>query len=155
MVSGIWAIAPLAKDLKNAGNWIVTILGANAAWDLFWEEAIRVVSGEVMVSALDGSRGEPVHVGYPLFERLSRGYVNLVVAVGPAEEGVQANLRLARGVPELELLRVAYDQDVDLLITGSSWAAQPLPLLLLRNITEKVLRNTRRPVLGIRPIGKR
>jgi hypothetical protein len=40
----------------------------------------------VIVSALDGSRGEPLHVGYPLLERLSRGDIDLVVAVGPSEE---------------------------------------------------------------------
>ena len=45
-----------------------------------------MVSDEVIVSALDGSRGEPLHVRYPLFERLSRGDVDLVVAVGPAEK---------------------------------------------------------------------
>lgn len=65
---------------------IVSILGASAASDLLWEEAIRVVSDEVIVSALDGSRGEPLHVGYPLYERLGRGDVDFVVAIGAAEE---------------------------------------------------------------------
>lgn len=86
VAGGIWALAPLAKHLKGAGNRTVSILGANVESDLLWEEAIRVVSDEVIISALDGSRGEPLHVGYPLFERLSRGDVDLVVAVGPAEE---------------------------------------------------------------------
>jgi hypothetical protein len=31
---GIWAIAPLAKDLRDAGNRIVSILGANVESDL-------------------------------------------------------------------------------------------------------------------------
>jgi len=83
---GIWALAPMAKDLKDAGNRIVSILGASVASDLAWEEAIRVVSDEVIVSALDGSRGEPLHVDYPLLERLSRGDIDLVVAIGPSEE---------------------------------------------------------------------
>ena len=83
---GIWAIAPLAKDLRDAGNRIVSILGANVESDLLWEEAIRLVSDEVIVSALDGSWGDPLHVGHPLFGRLSQGDVNLVVAVGPMEE---------------------------------------------------------------------
>lgn len=83
---GIWAIAPLAKDLKDAGNRIVSILGANVETDLLWKEAIQLVSDEVIVSALDGSRGDPLHVGHPLFERLSRGDVDLVVAIGPMEE---------------------------------------------------------------------
>ncbi|TEU10582.1 MAG: hypothetical protein E3J21_25830 [Anaerolineales bacterium] len=83
---GIWAIAPLAKDLRDAGNRIVSILDAGDELDLLWEEAIRIVSDEAIVSALDGSRGEPLHAGHPLFERLSWGDVNLVVAVGPMEE---------------------------------------------------------------------
>jgi NAD(P)H-flavin reductase len=83
---GIGAVAPLAKDLRNFGNRIVSILGANVESDLLWEQAIRLVSDEVIVSALDGSRGEPRHVGYLLLERLSEGNVDLVVAIGPAEE---------------------------------------------------------------------
>lgn len=83
---GIYAIAPLAKDLRNAGNRIVSILGADVESDLLREQAIRLVSDEVIVSALDGSRGEPRHVGHPLMERLSEGDVDLVVAIGPMEE---------------------------------------------------------------------
>jgi ferredoxin--NADP+ reductase len=89
---GIHTIAPLARDLKNAGNRVVSILGANAEPDLVREEAIRLVSDEVIVSALDGSRGDPIHVGYPLFERLSRDDVDLVVAVGPMEKVEQLEL---------------------------------------------------------------
>ncbi len=83
---GIWAIAPVVKDLKDAGNRVVSILGADAETDLLWEQAIRVVSDKVVVSALDGSRGEPLHVDHPLFQWLNRGDVDLVVAAGPQEE---------------------------------------------------------------------
>jgi ferredoxin--NADP+ reductase len=83
---GIYAIAPLAKDLRNAGNRVVSILGADVESDLLWEQAIRLVSDEVIVSALDGSRGEPLHVGHLLLERLSQRDVDLVAAIGPAEE---------------------------------------------------------------------
>ena len=67
------------------------------------------------------------------------------------ELGVDATVELAYGLPERELLRVAHEHDVDLLIIGSAWAAQPLSRAFLRNITEKVLLNTRRPVLVVRP----
>ena len=83
---GIYAIAPLANDLRNVGNRIVSILGANVESDLLWEQAIRLVSDEVIVSALDGSRGEPRHVGHLLTERLSEGDVDQVMAIGPMEE---------------------------------------------------------------------
>jgi nucleotide-binding universal stress UspA family protein len=64
---------------------------------------------------------------------------------------VEAEVELTHGLAERELLRVAQDQDVDLLVIGSAWAVQPMQRLLLRNITEKVLLNTRRPVLVVRP----
>ena len=83
---GIWTIAPLAKDLREAGNRIVSILGANVESDLLWEEVIQLVSDEVIVSALDGSRGDSLYVGLPLLKRLSQGDVNLVGAIGPMEE---------------------------------------------------------------------
>jgi len=70
------------------------------------------------------------------------------------EMGVDTTVELAFGLPERELLRVAHDQDVDLLVVGSAWAAQPLSRAFLRNITEKVLLNTRRPVLVVRPTGR-
>lgn len=66
--------------------------------------------------------------------------------------GVQAAVELRHGLPERELLRLAQERDVDLLVIGSAWAVQPLQRAMLRNITEKVLLNTRRPVLVVRPI---
>ena len=86
VAEGIRVVTPLAKDLKNAGNRVVSILGANVESDLAGEQDIRHVSDEVIVSALDGSRGDPRHVGHFLLERLSVGDVKLVVAIGPMEE---------------------------------------------------------------------
>lgn len=71
-----------------------------------------------------------------------------------SEMGVQADVELAHGLPERELLRVAHDRDADLLVVGSAWAVQPVQRALLRNITEQVLLKTRRPVLVIRPEGR-
>jgi nucleotide-binding universal stress UspA family protein len=41
--------------------------------------------------------------------------------------------------------------EVDLLVIGSSWAAQPVHRIFVRNVTEQVLLNTQRPVLIVRP----
>lgn len=68
--------------------------------------------------------------------------------------GVQTHVELVHGLPERELLRLAQDRDVDLLVIGSAWAAQPMPRLFLRNITEQVLLNTQRPVLVVRPASR-
>jgi nucleotide-binding universal stress UspA family protein len=68
------------------------------------------------------------------------------------EMDVQTDVELTHGLPERELLRIAQEHDVDLLVIGSAWAVQPMRRLFLRNITEKVLLKTRRPVLVVRPV---
>ena len=67
------------------------------------------------------------------------------------ELGVQTDFELARGLPERELLRIAQSRAVDLLVIGSTWAAQPVQRLFSRNISEQVLLHTQRPVLVVRP----
>jgi nucleotide-binding universal stress UspA family protein len=68
------------------------------------------------------------------------------------EMGVQTDVELVHGLAERELLRLAHERDVDLLVIGSAWAAQPMSRLFLRNVTEQVLIHTRRPVLVVRPV---
>lgn len=65
--------------------------------------------------------------------------------------GVQTDVELAYGLPERELLRIAQNRDVDVLVVGSTWAAQPVQRLFSRNISEQILLNTQRPVLVVRP----
>lgn len=79
-------IAPLAKHLRDAGNWIVSILGPNVETALLWFEAIRLVSDEVIVSALDSVPRDLLMVGHLFFRRLRQGDLYVVVAIGPMEE---------------------------------------------------------------------
>lgn len=65
--------------------------------------------------------------------------------------GVPADIKLAHGVAERELLRTAQDGDYDLIIVGSSWARPTLDRVLLSNVTQDVLLQTRRPVLVVYP----
>lgn len=67
------------------------------------------------------------------------------------DSGVGAHVELVHGLPEREILRLAQDRDADLLVIGSSWAAQPVHRLFARNISEQVLIYTQRPVLVVRP----
>jgi nucleotide-binding universal stress UspA family protein len=67
------------------------------------------------------------------------------------ELGIRTQVELVHGLPERELLRVAQEQEVDLLVVGSAWAAQRVRRIFFRNVTEKILLNTQRPVLVIRP----
>ena len=65
--------------------------------------------------------------------------------------GARTEVKLVYGLPERELLRLMQDLDIDLLVIGSWWAAQPVRRAVLRNIAEKLLLHTRRPVLVVRP----
>jgi nucleotide-binding universal stress UspA family protein len=65
--------------------------------------------------------------------------------------GVETDVELTHGLAERELLRVAQTRDVDMLVIGSSWAAVPVHRFFVRNVTERILLNTERPVLVVRP----
>ena len=86
-VGGGFAIAPIhaiAKAMKQAGNKVITIIGARTKHLLFWEDKIRAVSDEVIIVTDDGSCGRKALVTEPLKELLTeRSDVKLVVAVGP------------------------------------------------------------------------
>jgi nucleotide-binding universal stress UspA family protein len=65
--------------------------------------------------------------------------------------GVPADIRLAYGVTDRELLRTAQEGDYDLLIVGSAWAKPPIDRLGLSNVTRNILLQTQRPVLVVYP----
>jgi len=82
---GIAPIYPIARDLKAAGNEVISIIGARNVDLLFWEDKIRSVSDEVIVCTDDGSYGRKALVTEPLKELLEqRKDVERVWAIGPA-----------------------------------------------------------------------
>jgi ferredoxin--NADP+ reductase len=83
---GIAPIFPIARALKEAGNTVISIIGARDAGLLFWEERIRAVSDELFVCTDDGSYGRKCLVTEPLKELLDdrNRKVSRVWAVGPA-----------------------------------------------------------------------
>jgi nucleotide-binding universal stress UspA family protein len=66
--------------------------------------------------------------------------------------GVSAEIKLAHGVTDRELLRTAQEGDYDLLILGSAWARPPIERVVLENITKNILLKTQRPVLVVYPV---
>ena len=82
--TGIASLHPIARALKQAGNSVVTILGARSKDILFWEDHFRQFSDEVIVTTDDGSYGRKGVVTVPLKELLSTRKIDRVVAVGPA-----------------------------------------------------------------------
>ncbi len=80
---GIAPCYPQAKELKAAGNKIISILGARNSGLLFWRDKMRSVSDELIICADDGSEGIKGVVTDPLKELLERKKLSIVIAIGP------------------------------------------------------------------------
>ncbi len=81
---GAAPVAPVARELKKAGNKVITILGARSQELLFWEDVLQSVSDQMIVTTDDGSYGRKGVVTEPLKELLESGEkVDRVVAIGP------------------------------------------------------------------------
>jgi len=82
---GVAPVYPVAKALKQAGNKIITIMGARNKDLLFWEDRLRSVSNELIVTTDDGSYARKGVVTEPLKEILERDkQIKRVIAIGPA-----------------------------------------------------------------------
>lgn len=83
---GIAPIYPIAKALQQAGNTVISIIGARTQELLFWEDEMRAVSDELIVCTDDGSYGRKALVTQPLKEVLEqRGEeISKVWVIGPA-----------------------------------------------------------------------
>ncbi len=81
---GIAPVYPITKALKEAGNTIISIIGARTKDLLFWEEKMRNVSDKLIATTDDGSYGRKAVVTVPLEDLLKNGNIDLVVAIGPA-----------------------------------------------------------------------
>lgn len=82
---GIAPVYPIARALKEAGNRVLSVIGARCRELLFWEERMRAVSHELVVCTDDGSYARQALVTQPLKEILEGGApVARVVAIGPA-----------------------------------------------------------------------
>jgi len=84
--TGIAAIYPIARSLKEAGNEVISIIGAKNKGLLFMEEDIRKVSDRVIVTTDDGSYGIKGFVTDALKDLLDDKEKDIarVWAVGPA-----------------------------------------------------------------------
>ena len=82
---GIAPMYPITRGLKEAGNHVISIMGARNRSLLFWEERMRAVSDELIVCTDDGSYGRKALVTEPLKELLTErpGQVAQVWAIGP------------------------------------------------------------------------
>jgi len=82
---GTAVVAPIARALKQAGNKIISILGARSQNLIFWEDELGSVSDQLIVTTDDGSYGRKGVVTEPLKELLESGEkVDRVIAIGPS-----------------------------------------------------------------------
>ncbi|MCX8070426.1 MAG: sulfide/dihydroorotate dehydrogenase-like FAD/NAD-binding protein [Thermodesulfovibrionales bacterium] len=82
---GIAPIYPIARALKEAGNEVISIIGARNRDLLFWEDRMKAVSSELIICTDDGSFGIKGLVTEPLKEILTqRKDIARVWAIGPA-----------------------------------------------------------------------
>jgi len=82
---GIAAAYPVARALKEAGNKVVSIIGARNSELLILEKEMMSVSDELYISTDDGSKGYKGFVSDVLRMLIQNGYkFDMVYAVGPA-----------------------------------------------------------------------
>ena len=80
---GIAPCFPQAKELKQAGNRIISILGARSKDLLFWKDKMTEVCDQLIICTNDGSEGIKGFVTYPLRKILKEQKISLVIAIGP------------------------------------------------------------------------
>lgn len=80
---GIAPLYPQAREMKSAGNNVITILGARTKDLLFWERRFREISDQLIITTDDGSYGEKGLVTDRLVEVMGKTKVDHVTAIGP------------------------------------------------------------------------
>ncbi len=82
--TGIAVLYPITKALKDAGNHVISIIGARSKNILILEDDMREASHELYITTDDGSYGRKGFVSDVLKELLdTRDDIKMVVAIGP------------------------------------------------------------------------
>lgn len=79
---GVAPVYPIARALKEAGNRVISIIGARTRDMLIWENEMRQTSSELHVATDDGTAGRKGFVTDVLTDVLAREKVHKVVAIG-------------------------------------------------------------------------
>ncbi|MGB4416431.1 MAG: sulfide/dihydroorotate dehydrogenase-like FAD/NAD-binding protein [bacterium] len=80
---GIAPVHPIARALKEAGNEVISVIGARSKELLFWEEKMAAVSDKLIVCTDDGSYGRKGFVTEAVEELISEGKIDRIWAIGP------------------------------------------------------------------------
>jgi len=80
---GIAGIMPIARAMRQAGNKVVSLIEARSRYLLFWEDRLRSVSDQLIITTVDGSYGDKGWNPQKIEELVAGGNrPDLVVAVG-------------------------------------------------------------------------
>lgn len=98
---GIAPIYPIAQAYKEAGNKVITIIGARSKDILFYEKEHKAVADEMYVCTDDGSYGHHGFVSDVLKKLLDDGVkIGMIMAIGPVPMmRVVSNLTRSYKVP--------------------------------------------------------
>lgn len=81
---GVAPLHPIVKAMKEAGNRVITIIGARTKDLLILEKEMRALADELLISTDDGTYGFHGFVTQVLEQIIQRGEkIKLVVAIGP------------------------------------------------------------------------
>jgi len=81
---GVAVLKPVAKAMKEAGNTVISIIGARDKSLIILEDEMRAASDELYVTTDNGSYGRKGFVSDVLRDLINEGRkINLVVAIGP------------------------------------------------------------------------
>ncbi len=81
---GVAPVFPQARAFKEAGNKVISIIGARSANLLLWEDRMRGVSDELYITTDDGTKGHHGFVTDIVKKILESGTkVDRVIAIGP------------------------------------------------------------------------
>jgi ferredoxin--NADP+ reductase len=81
---GVAALFPITKGMHEAGNHVITIVGARTEGLLIMTEDMRKVSDELLIATDDGSFGIHGFVTQVLQDLINKGTkIDLCVAIGP------------------------------------------------------------------------
>jgi ferredoxin--NADP+ reductase len=80
---GIGAMMPIVRAMKEAGNRVISVIEARSRYLLYWEEELKRVSDQVIISVGDGSHAAERWIPDQITKILdSGGTIDLVVAFG-------------------------------------------------------------------------
>ncbi len=82
---GVAPVYPLARALKEKGNFVTAIIGYRSKDHVFWEDKMKSVSDRLIIATNDGSYGRKGLVTQMLKDLIeSKEKIDVVFAIGPA-----------------------------------------------------------------------